>query len=920
MPNVTLHFYAANDLNGDVLLELTDDDDFLKSVELKVALSELGGGSFRLARKVGFPLFPTGAVQPDVLCRVLVHAFSDTEYFWAFFINKRAQVLVGKEGSEEFQFGGPGPKLYLDRGGLGIEQFTGAGSWHIDLDAGVFRWNEDATAGRVLNKVINEDAANPASGCPDLTKSFTAANDSDGNPWVNDVTTAGADDFELPIGTSILKALWELEDIEDIEAKVYLGTVADPVFRLDALPQLGVDYTASGTGYGADVLRFLEANNADYPAGNIGSLGGGHKLTVEGQSTRKVSHVNVKGKDGAWAVAIRATWSPGEYVKWATISYPRSSAEGILERAGTRWLRAQEQRAEEITIPLIPGDDDTEGRYFPVPDDSRVLWVGNTASFHTGPATGASPLDYRNEQFRVTRIDLELVEASDDTDALTRALSWQIEVSFNTVRGGSDSTRQQTTGRGTPGASGPKPCIPGVFEVVDVGFIGALGEACSNDSVGHISDYAPWGGDPEEYVEITSAEDVPAGGTILVGVSANRDGDNFGRECVVYDEQGNVYELDVEGNPSGTSDVMPQTWRSVLTTPIVTGDYIRFAWRGNDTSGGRCLAASAWDGALTLPEIGSMNTGFNGTPTIPDSPVAGVSFLTMASFDDGTITGDADWTNLDPYVAVSGSGSNASGLLTEYLQPGEGDSWAGAIDQSRNWSVVSVGYSAGGAGATQPNDGNPDLVGEDDRYARCDHRHDVHRDTAPTVDDDWATQGYKIGTLWAQLDDLTTPTEIVALYIMADDATGAAVWLEVPTGGGSGAQYFSRRLVVTQNNAAVTITDPNTTYLAYFMTAFYHDWDQFPATHFMITAGGQSSQAGQTISMQLAPFASPTNPVSAGGDDLVVTNTVGLFTSGWIAVSDAMAGIDELNVALKGSNSTVDFLLRFIDIAFKIDP
>ena len=66
------------------------------------------------------------------------------------------------------------------------------------------------------------------------------------------------------------------------------------------------------------------------------------------------------------------------------------------------------------------------------------------------------------------------------------------------------------------------------------------------------------------------------------------------------------------------------------------------------------------------------------------------------------------------------------------------------------------------------------------RAARCDHRHDVHRDTAPTVDDDFATAGYKLGTIWAQLDDLDTPTAIVALFLLVDDATGAAVWLEFP--------------------------------------------------------------------------------------------------------------------------------------------
>jgi len=87
-----------------------------------------------------------------------------------------------------------------------------------------------------------------------------------------------------------------------------------------------------------------------------------------------------------------------------------------------------------------------------------------------------------------------------------------------------------------------------------------------------------------------------------------------------------------------------------------------------------------------------------------------------------------------------------------------------------------------GSGTGTVNDGNSDLVGTATRWARCDHRHDVHRDSAPTVNDDWETAGYKLGTIWAQLDDLGSPTEIVGVWMLVDDATGAAVWAEWPTG------------------------------------------------------------------------------------------------------------------------------------------
>ena len=83
------------------------------------------------------------------------------------------------------------------------------------------------------------------------------------------------------------------------------------------------------------------------------------------------------------------------------------------------------------------------------------------------------------------------------------------------------------------------------------------------------------------------------------------------------------------------------------------------------------------------------------------------------------------------------------------------------------------------------NDGHPDLVNPaGTRAARCGHRHDVHRDTAPTVADDESI-GYKLGTIWAQLDDLENPTEIVGTWMLIDAAEGAAVWASFGGGGGS---------------------------------------------------------------------------------------------------------------------------------------
>lgn len=137
--------------------------------------------------------------------------------------------------------------------------------------------------------------------------------------------------------------------------------------------------------------------------------------------------------------------------------------------------------------------------------------------------------------------------------------------------------------------------------------------------------------------------------------------------------------------------------------------------------------------------------------------------------------------------------------------------------------------------------------------------------------------------------------------------------------GGAGANYFSRRVTTSPDGAAQTITINSSTYIEVFATEFYHDWDQFPATHFQINAVGSANASG-TIFLQLAAAATPTNPVSAGGDDLAIpfATTQG-YSSGWVAVNDAMSGNTLMLVALRGSNSTVDLVHRGIDVAFKID-
>lgn len=429
-PNVTLHFFRANDINGDVLLEITDEDEFFKGLSLKPDLYAVGGGEVVLARRVGFSLLSGAAVAPESFVRVLVHAYSDTDYYTGFFLDKREQVVVDpdEDGGEEFHLGGPGPKFYLDRSILGITDHLGAG-WHLDLESGVWRWKETATAGQILNRILNEDAARGDPALPDLTKSFTGSLDSNGDAWSTDIAEDG--NYEIPIGRSYLQILFDLEDASGLLSTVNLGTVAAPVLELEGWNAYGEDVTATAFAAGKVILR-EGVNIADT------------ELKLEGRSLRKANRAIVGGKDGVYEYVELPGWSPGDYVKYAYIEYPNSSNETILHRVGLRWLRRQENADKELTVPIVPGADEGAGFYFPKP--TGPLWLGNTITVDTAAdLTTPTSIDLDNEDELVTGFELELGPAGDTSSADKKAKSWDVKVRLNVERGGNAAHPDQSS-------------------------------------------------------------------------------------------------------------------------------------------------------------------------------------------------------------------------------------------------------------------------------------------------------------------------------------------------------------------------------------------------------------------------------------------------------------------------------------------
>lgn len=436
MSLVRLDFFPAHDLNGTSLFTMTEEDDYFMGIELRPELGRLGGGVITLHRRVGDAMFDNGSFQPEVFVRVNIPQVDPTKYIWGFFLDLRKQVLIAEqEGQERFVLGGPGPLFYLSRAILWDEQFSGSG-FAIDRDNGVFDFDGDDNAGQILIRLFNEDAANTlATFLPDLTYDFTGSDDSAGAAW-SDTVGSG---FSLPIGASYLEHLWSLQDaISNLDVTVDLGDIGAPTYEMRAWQALGVD--RSTASFAAGKIYLKEGENLE------------PSLEVTGTALRKATHALVRGRDGEWGRSA-PFWDPGEYARAVMIDYPNSNSTFWLNRAGERFIKRQINVDQEFDLVIRPGFDELNGYYFPGPFGTNGhFWYGDTVTIDTGAAT-STPLDFADEEHRVTGFRLELREAAvDDSDELA-ALSWNVVVNLNHERGSDNGLGSHGDGSGA--AVGP---------------------------------------------------------------------------------------------------------------------------------------------------------------------------------------------------------------------------------------------------------------------------------------------------------------------------------------------------------------------------------------------------------------------------------------------------------------------------------
>lgn len=129
---------------------------------------------------------------------------------------------------------------------------------------------------------------------------------------------------------------------------------------------------------------------------------------------------------------------------------------------------------------------------------------------------------------------------------------------------------------------------------------------------------------------------------------------------------------------------------------------------------------------------------------------------------------------------------------------------------------------------------------------------------------------------------------------------------------------FTLHLKTSATEAAATINVNNTAYAGIGPLCFTIDLPSFPFTSFNIAISGNSNQAAQTITADIATFAAPTSGIDSTYTGLVISNTPGIFRSGWRTRNDGRTAITEYQLVLKGSNGTVDLAYSYIDLLFKV--
>ena len=574
----------------------------------------------------------------------------------------------------------------------------------------------------MLLRGIEEGRDHPDAFFAAVTTDFTRTEDSNGNDWTEMA------DYETPIQTKVL------ELYEDLARQgLVVEATADVTVRSFRSRAESRTDRSSGV-FAANKLRFQAGVNI------------ATDLPKKIHASRERTHVFYEDRVGEYqTIDTDVDGNPITGVPYMEPARSETTADNAtIIRMGQTFLTRRRGMAHAAVLRHIIGDG--TGQYAPGPDGD--YWVRDIGTIHTG--TGEH--DFNEEDLEVASVRFSFDEAGNPF-ALTHMGAQYIPNDVSRFEAGLTSAIRQNRGL--------QLCIPDQIGTTEAEYV--LGAMDMDDNGG--------GGTILLTLFVTENDsalgvfvELPAGGTVTsvhwrptAGSSTGEQAFTARATALSAPGAGNIRSYSLDSPTPGTGGSGAGQVR------IVVGqDSTAAAMRVDHTTGFQDDAAATSSGAGST----SVTPGTDPGGVI----LAGISSANASHTQLTTGTDRAQHIGgvFDPQgleVASQPAGAGATTTVT----------WS---HNTGDRGMVALSFAP--VGVPTLFDGHADLVGDGSRAARCSHRHHVIRDAAPTTGDDRAA-GYLEGTLWVQLDDLVTPTDIVDRWLLIDEAAG--VWVSVAGGG-----------------------------------------------------------------------------------------------------------------------------------------
>jgi hypothetical protein len=666
--------------------------------------------------------------------------------------------LLDSQGTRLLSFGGAGTLAYLSRAVMASHTYISPIFTGQDPFDDVWRLYAQSTfyangnyLGAMLWRVLYEATHNvpgthrhanginvshthaddrPAIAIPDLVMDFDAFEDTEGNDW-----TLSSGEFKAQVGENVLAVVKRL-----MEAGLYVSMDPD-TFELRAwqgrpASRLSRSTDRTGAAWATGVVRFQAPIGEDIDTGNIKSDA---KRAIAAFIKR--SWLLAGGND------VYGDATGGSDVPWEGFYYADVNDVDAAANVAAVQITARDDAGDTLRLRGKLGDSQSTGHYKPF----EHALLDDLVTVHTG----TDQFDHDEQDFPIAAITINLRPGGD----------WDVWYDLGSSYSANPSRQFQVAP--VPAHNHPPNlCIPGTAGEASVLF---RYTSLTDAMVANPAIDAAWDansasfGEKELTATPTTTRDSAVSATARDDVLMDRFAFELDAASAAIIAAGGATVLmqarthtrNGIGIDEGAQDMISQ-----MGVRVTTGD--------SNTIRGTALALHG-----LASSAGSTKWQQSGTYTNRSFPPAAAT--NVLSSVSGTVAGDfllieVGYRNFTPNPPAATGGHiwfNDSAATVGDLPADET-----TTANLRSWVQITS------AGTGSANDGHIDLVGTSNRASRCDHRHDLHRDRAPTVSDDESV-GYKLGTIWAQLDDLTTPTEIVGVWMLVDATEGAAVWLAI---------------------------------------------------------------------------------------------------------------------------------------------